>query len=370
MPKPSNFGPMDVIAGMAGLTVAGYALAVSKGHGLPATAILGSMFGLMYMKAPARKFPTGEDITEGVNMKGKTVLVTGATSGIGIDTARILALRGAHVYLVARNPQKLEATKNEILSALPKDGTALGKVSTLTCDLNDLQSVQHCAKTFLKDEKELHVLINNAGIMALPTHKETKQGLEQQIGICHVGHFYLTELLLPALQKPSSSRIICLSSSAHGYHNMEHCLKDNKLETVPYDPWVAYGNAKCANMLHAKALNTKYGNGSKGGSIRAYSVMPGGINTGLQQHVSLWTAIKFAVVSPFFFKTTSQGSATTLLCATASTEGDDLKDYGGEYFDNCKANPKALAKVLEVAGTDAPERLWDTTKEIIKNLGF
>ena len=256
-----------------------------------------------------------------------------------------------------------------------KSGGTVGKISIIPCDLNDLQSVQHCARTFLKMESKLDILINNAGIMAVPTRQATKQGyLEQQVGICHVGHFYLTELLLPALENAgtndSPSRIVCLSSSAHRFHQMEDCLKDSKLDTIPYDPWVAYGNAKVANLLHAKALHDKFAK-EKTKNILAYSVMPGGINTGLQQHVTLWTSIKFAVVSPFFFKTTSQGSATTLLCATAppvDTSTDILRS--GEYHDNCKVNPDALQKVLTEIGTDAPERLYNITKQILKDLGY
>ena len=236
MPKPSNFGIMDIIAGIAITIGIGYGVAIYIGYGIHATIALSSLFTLMYIKAPARSFPTGEDITHGINLNGKVALVTGGTSGIGVDTCRILALRGAHVYIVARNMKKLEETKRDIETALRNESknVVVGKISIIQCDLNDLQSVQYCAKTYLKTESKLDILINNAGIMAVPTRQATKQGnLEQQMGICHVGHFYLTELLLPALEKAatassqtnSPSRIICLSSTAHRYHQMEECLK-------------------------------------------------------------------------------------------------------------------------------------------------
>lgn len=353
---PRPFGPMDVITCIAGATVGGWLYAIANGKGVPVTAALGSLLGLAYLSAPARSYPTGAEITEGVDLTGKVALVTGATSGIGVETARVLALRGAHVYLVARNANKLEMSKKQILESVPE-----ANVSTLVCDLGDLQSVKHCAKNFATEQTNLHILINNAGIMALPERTPTKQGLEAQVGVCHVGHFYLTKLLMPALKR-GKARIVCLSSSAHQMHNLPECLQDPKLETTPYNGWVAYGNAKSANLLFAKAIQNKY---SASDNIEAFSIMPGGIHTGLQSTVDLRTKLNWLVVTPFFFKTIPQGAATTLLCATKTD-----RVIGGEYHDNCKANPDALAKVLEKAGADAPERCWDVTEKLIKDLGF
>ena len=245
------------------------------------------------------------------------VLVTGATSGIGVETARVLALRGAHVYLVGRNPKKLEQTLVQLKQSLP---AAQSKLSTLVCDLNDLNSVKHCAKQFLHEEKELDILVNNAGIMALQPRQETQQGLEAQVGVCHVGHFYLAKLLLPALQAASkthgSARVAALSSSAHTYHEIQSCLANEKLDTSPYDPWTAYGNAKAANLLFAKGFNDRYAQGAVS-NIYAFSVMPGGIYTGLQDNIDLRSKINYMTVAPFFFKTVPQGAATSIFCAMA-----------------------------------------------------
>jgi NAD(P)-dependent dehydrogenase (short-subunit alcohol dehydrogenase family) len=135
---------------------------------------------------------------------------------------------------LARGPTKLEETKRSIEKAAPS-----AKLSVLTCDLGDLKSVQYCAEKFLEQKLNLHILINNAGIMAVPEHESTAQGLEQQVGVCHVGHFLLTKLLLPSLQagaKASTkpSKIVCLSSLAHIGHEMGKLLENPKLETVPY----------------------------------------------------------------------------------------------------------------------------------------
>jgi NAD(P)-dependent dehydrogenase (short-subunit alcohol dehydrogenase family) len=239
----------------------------------------------------------------------------------------------------------------------------------LTCDLADLKSVKACAETFLKQESELHILINNAGIMALPEFTPTKQGLESQVGVCHVGHFYLTKLLLPALEKAatkeSPARVVALSSSAHRNHDIAQLLTSPQLLTTPYDADVGYGNAKSCNLLFAHEFHKKY-YGTK--SIAAFSVMPGGIFTGLQGHVHPWKMFKWTVVGPFFFKSIEQGAATSMVCAlTADPDAD-----GGEYFDNCKVVTEACAKVVSEAGgdEDAGSRLWEITEKLLSTFGF
>jgi hypothetical protein len=141
---------------------------------------------------------------------------------------------------------------------------------------------------------------------------------------------------------------------------MGKLLENPKLETVPYSEWVAYGNAKCANLLHAAQLNHRYAD--KG--IIAFSVMPGGIHTGLQEHVGLWTRIKWAVVTPFFFKSTSQGAATTLLCATTADPAD-----GGKYFENCQAT-NAVEQVKQDVGQDVAVRCFKATEVLLVDLEF
>jgi hypothetical protein len=153
------------------------AWAVVSGYGMIAVPALAGLIAWAYYKSPRNTFSTAEHIMKGVDLKGYNVMVTGPTSGIGVDTAWTLAAAGAHVFLVARNPTKLEETKQSIEKHVPS-----AKLSVLTCDLGDLKSVQYCAETFLEQKLNLHILINNAGIMALPERKSIAQGLEQQVG--------------------------------------------------------------------------------------------------------------------------------------------------------------------------------------------
>jgi len=388
------------------LTICSYLAYI--GYGLIVLFVLGLLYLYCYYNAPSRKFPTAEEITAGVDLTGKVAFVTGTTSGIGYDTAKTLALRGAKVYLASRNPTKLNETKQQMVIELQlsNENTTTTRASTssrnssnydnrnydemlipVTCDLNDLNSVKAAAETFLKNEIRLDILINNAGVMTIPEFRPTVQGLEQQVGICHVGHFYLTKLLLMALQKSKShlARVVCVSSSAHRNHKFNDLLKNNpRLETVPYDPKVAYGNAKSCNMFHAKELHERYyqkltpGRGS--GKICAFSVMPGGIFTGLQKDTDRWTMFKWKIVGPFFFKSTSQGAATSLLCATkADPDKNHKRGNGGgsgaggggsgEYYDNCQPTD-CMSKMEEEVGKDASERLWTITEDLLKTLGF
>jgi NAD(P)-dependent dehydrogenase (short-subunit alcohol dehydrogenase family) len=403
---------MDIITGVAASAVGGWLVACVKGHALAATAILGGTTAALYLTAPARKYPTAEAVTKEytVDLSGKVALVTGATSGIGTETARVLCLSGAHVYLAGRNPKKLAAVKEELAQSLPQ--ACRDKLTTVVCDLGDLKSVQAAAKQVLSEQSRLDVLVNNAyvrclrrldstgrslffshqkfyffthsGVMAIPERQPTAQGLESQVGICHVGHFYLTKLLLPALQAAAklegSARVVALSSSAHSYHEMHQCLEDPQLETLPYDPWTAYGNAKAANLLFAKGFNNRYASDGASAPVFAFSVMPGGIFTGLQDTIDLRTRINYTTVAPLFFKTIPQGAATSILCATAPVR-DVVQP--GEYHDNCAPKPAALTKVLEYCqeqqgtgkedkkgATDIVDKCWTQTERLLKDLGF
>ena len=232
-----------------------------------------------YVAAPSRRYQTASQACR--DMTGKTVLITGCTSGIGVDTVKALAKRGAHVYMVARSADKLKRLKDSIK----------GNCTTIVCDLSDLKAVRSCAKIFLNDVSSgkisgLDVLILNAGVMALNHREETQQGFEKQVGVNHIAHYTLTKLLLPALQRSSPSRIVCLSSSAHRMSDPKFILDQQNvnLETIPYDPWTAYGNSKFSNVLFVEYLNRMYA-GEDGRGVTAYAVMPGGIFTGLQGSV-------------------------------------------------------------------------------------
>lgn len=362
MAKKRAADPVDVIMGVLAIILLLTLISWYYGWGIYVTTIVAGAFAYGYTKAPRRTYPTAADIAQSSDLTGKVALVTGATSGIGVDTARVLALQGAHVYIAARNPKKMQETKDELLKTLPQGS----KITLLTCDLSDLDSVRACAKEFLQKEDKLHMLINNAGIMALPERVPTNQGLESQVGVCHVAHFYLTQLLMPALEKAATknhpARLVVLSSSAHAYHDIEKMLKSPKLETDPYDAQTGYGNAKGSNILFAYEFHNKF---FKTKHIAAFSVMPGGIFTGLQGHVSAWKMFKWTVVAPFFFKSIEQGAATSMVCALTADPDVD----GGEYFDNCKATDKAANMISEV-GKDAPSQLWTATEKLLADLGY
>lgn len=346
--------PLDVITAVVVATLGAAALATKRGHGVAAISTLTALYAAAWMTAPRRTYPTAESVC--LDVSKKIIIVTGATSGIGVDTAGVLYQNGATVYIAARNPTKLEETKELIM--MKYDSKNKGEIHTLICDLSDLDSVKQCAEIFLKSESQLDILINNAGIMALPQRVPTKQGLESQVGVCHLGHFLLTKTLLPAISKSHEGRVVSVSSLAHRRHHMKELLSSQPpLETLPYDPWVAYGNAKCCNMLFARGLQKR--------GIVAFSVMPGGIHTGLQAHVGLWTMFKWTIVTPFFFKSTSQGAATSIVCATSP----DVIQHSGQYFENCKVT-EALSKVETEAGENAAEQLWEITESVLNKLGY
>jgi NAD(P)-dependent dehydrogenase (short-subunit alcohol dehydrogenase family) len=329
---------------------------------LTGTAVVAGAVALAYYKAPARSFPTALHILKDVNLEGRVALVTGATSGIGVETARALAIRGAHVYLLGRSASKLAATKELLEKQASAAGLSL-QLSTIICDLADLDSVEEAAKEFLKANSSLHILINNAGVMALPERQTTAQGLEMQVGVCHTAHFLLTERLLPILLKSATieqpSRVVCLSSSANRFHNLNGLLETSRLETVPYDAWRAYGNAKASNLLHAVELQKRHAVKN----VLAFPVMPGGIWTGLQEHVTGLKWLIFTLAGPFLFKSVEQGAATTVLCATTAAP-----ETAGQYYDNCQPT-ETVDLVLSTSSPEAPAKLWQATETLLKDLG-
>lgn len=311
---------------------------------------------IMYFTSPRRSFPTAASVCEGIDLTDKVAMVTGPTSGIGRETARVLALRGAHVILAGRYTANLEDTKHTLEINIAKQ---TGKKAQLTClllDLNDLATVKAGVDTFLAMKLPLHILVNNAGIMAVTERKATAQGLESQVGVCHIGHFLLTRLLLPVLQDSAPARVVCVSSKAYNFVNWRF-MNTPLLETLPYDRWVAYGNAKACNMMFAKELNERY----KEKGVHAFSLHPGGIHTKLQSSVDWYTMLKWLLVTPFFFKSIEQGAATSIKCAT----WPGLESEGGKYFDNCQPTD-ALELLDKEAPLQATRKLWFASDAIVK----
>jgi len=256
------------------------------------------------------------------------VLITGCSSGIGIETARALKATGAHVFATARNPSKGE-------KALASD-LEPGKLDLMPLDLNSLASVRSFAKVFLeKTNNKLNILINNAGIMAVPEGK-TEDGFELQFGTNHLAHFLLFQLLKPALLASASpdfqSRVVAVSSMGHRYSSINF---DNiMLEGGAYDPNHAYGHSKTANIYFANEIERRYG--PRG--LHAYSLHPGGIWTGLQDHLEDMQEMKTNPPEAIrkYMKSPAQGAATTVWAAVAKCwEGRE----GGKYLENCTVVP-------------------------------
>ncbi len=208
------------------------------------------------------------------NIWGKVIVVTGANSGLGYHTSEFLAKKGAFVVMACRSKSRCEDAKAKILTNLPT-----ATIDTLVLDLSSFQSVKDFVANFSAKYSTLDVLVNNAGIMAVPTRELTKDGIESQIGTNHFGHFLLTGLLLPLIAK--GGRIVNHSSSAHYFAKSNFVFQDLQSEQN-YDPWTAYGNSKAANLLFTYELNRRLAESSDERGIISVAVHPGYTNTNLQ----------------------------------------------------------------------------------------
>ena len=215
---------------------------------------------------------TTDEVLEGVNLKGKRVLVTGVSAGLGVETARALASHGAEVVGAARDLSKARAATAGVRAAA-KNG---GGLELVELDLASLDSVRVCADALVDAGKPFDLVIANAGVMACPYGK-TADGFETQFGTNHLGHFVLVNRIA-SLMKPGS-RLVNLSSAGHRYSDVD--LDDPNFERTPYDPWAAYGRSKTANILFAVEFDRRH----KANGIRATAVHPGGIQTELSRHI-------------------------------------------------------------------------------------
>lgn len=312
-------------------------------------------------RGPQKKLGSGfgaksepEAILAGKDLSGKIAVVTGGYSGIGLETTRALAARGARVYVPVRTPEKARETLAGVKGDIVVDAM----------DLADLASVRAYAKGIAARESALHLLINNAGIMACP---ETRIGnnWESQFGVNHLGHFVLTQALLPLLLHARGARVVCLSSIGH--RRSDILWDDINFEKTPYEKWTAYAQSKTANALFALGLDMQYG--EKG--VQAFSVHPGGILTPLQRHLPVaemvalgWTdsAGNLSELARSMFKTTTQGCTTTLWAATS----DALDKLGGQYCEDCdvadiadESSPRYFHVAKWATSEDSARKLWD-----------
>ncbi|MDR3498422.1 MAG: oxidoreductase [Parvibaculum sp.] len=274
--------------------------------------------------SPFGRTSTALEVIKGHDLTGKTVLITGAASGIGVETARAFASAGADVTLAVRDTGKGEAVAADLRKSTGNKNIAVGAL-----DLGDLASVRKFAADFAKRHAALNILVNNAGIMATPEGK-TKDGFELQFGTNHLGHFLLANLLMPQLLKGAPARVVSLSSIGH--RRSPVVFDDVNFKNRPYDKWNAYGQSKTANALFAVGLTKRF----RDKGVLANAVMPGGIMTGLQKHMPIEEQKALGWILPDGstnpgMKTPAQGAATSVWAAT----GKELEGVGGLYLEDC-----------------------------------
>ena len=312
---------------------------------------------------------TTEDVLSGVDLRGKRILVTGVSAGLGVETARSLAAHGAQVVGAARDLAKAENTTAQVR----KDAAAnSGSFELVGLDLADLKSVRACADELLKKKEPFDVVIANAGVMATPLG-HTADGFETQFGTNHLGHFVLVNRIARLIR--AGGRLINLSSSGHRYSNVD--LQDPSFEHTPYDPFVAYGRSKTANILFAVAFDKR----QRSHGVRAAAVHPGGIRTELARHVDS-TRIEKIVEEinqqlaaqgkgPFQWKTIAQGAATSVWAAVVAA----ADEIGGRYCENCHVGHivpdhvtiTAISEGVRAYALDEnnAEALWKKSEELV-----
>jgi len=302
---------------------------------------------------------TAAEVIAGVDLSGKRAIVTGASSGIGVETARALADAGAAVTLAVRNTEAGERVAAEI-----QDSTGNSAVTVGALDLSDLTSARAFAAAW---SGPLDILVNNAGVMAIQELTISASGHEMQFATNHLGHFALALGLHDALAAADSARIVAVSSGGHlrspvVFDDIDYAFRD-------YDPFGAYGQSKTANVLFAVEATRRW----SADGIVANAVMPGGIATPLQRHLPSHyaaDALDAFRAAGTDFKTVEQGAATSVLLAASPL----LEGVGGRYFENCNEAVQVERRGKPGQGGVAPyaldpanaERLWELSLKLIQ----
>ena len=307
--------------------------------------------------------PEASEVMAGIDLSGKTALVTGGYSGIGLETVRALINAGAQVIVPSRDIDRAADNLEGILST-----EQIGFM-----DLSDLPTVARFGDDILAGDVALDIAIFNAGVMACPLAR-TVQGIEWQLGVNHFGHFLLLQKILPALRRANGARVITLSSIAHRFGGIN--FEDMNYEQRAYDKWQAYGQAKSAQSLMAVTLDAR----ERDNGIRSFAVHPGGIFTPLQRHLKNEEMVEFgwtttdggpSEIAKQLFKTPSEGCATSLWAATAST----LENLGGVYCEDCNVSTLRADEDEHYTGvrrwaidSDDADRLWSETEAVLDRL--
>jgi NAD(P)-dependent dehydrogenase (short-subunit alcohol dehydrogenase family) len=273
---------------------------------------------------------TTADVLAGVQLKGKRILVTGVSAGLGVETARALVAHGANVVGAARDLEKAKRATSEVSKAASESGA---RFEVVELDLANLKSVRAAADKLVADGRLFDVIIANAGVMATPFGK-TEDGFETQFGTNHLGHFVFVNRIAKLIKV--GGRLVTLSSSGHRFSDVD--LNDPNFETTSYEPFVAYGRSKTANILFAVEFDRRHGDRG----VRATAVHPGGIATELARHmpdgaIEAWVQRiqeqrAAAGEPPFEFKSIPQGAATSVWAGVVAS----TQEVGGKYCEDCQ----------------------------------
>ena len=312
---------------------------------------------------------TTDEVLSGVNLQGKRILVTGVSAGLGVETARSLVAHGAQVVGAARDLAKAEMATAQVRKDSAVNG---GSFEMVELDLASLKSVRACADKLLKKGEPFDVVIANAGVMATP-FGQTLDGFETQFGTNHLGHFVFVNRIAPLIR--AGGRLINLSSAGHRYSNVD--LQDPNFERTPYEPFVAYGRSKTANILFAVAFDKRH----RGRGVRAAAVHPGGIKTELGRYADPGRIEKVVAQineqlaaqgkGPFQWKTIPQGAATSVWAGVVAS----ADEIGGRYCENCHvgnivpddATITAISEGVRAYALDptTAEALWKKSEEMV-----
>jgi NAD(P)-dependent dehydrogenase (short-subunit alcohol dehydrogenase family) len=292
-------------------------------------------------------------VIAGLDLTGRTCVITGAASGLGRESARVLAAAGAHVVLLARSREALGATEAWI-----RDDVAWARLTGVHIDLSSLASIRAAAATIGGRSPKVDILMNNAGVMFTP-FSQTRDGFEMQFGTNYLGHFALTQLLTPQLRAGGGARVVNLASEAYRFGDVD--LTDINWERRPYDKFRAYGASKTATMLHAVELDRRL----REDGVRAYAVHPGMVATALARHM---TAPDIEAVMAVTAQTSAgalldgevltpdQGAATQVWAAVSAA----LDDVGGVYLADCQIRSDVLPYAVD---PDRARALWALSLE-------
>ena len=312
---------------------------------------------------------TTDDVLSGVNLKGKRILVTGVSAGLGVETARSLVARGAEVVGAARDLNKATAATEHVRTDAAANG---GSFEVIELDLANLKSVRACTDALLAKGQPFDVVIANAGVMATP-FGHTADGFETQFGTNHLGHFVFVNRIASLIR--DGGRLINLSSADHRYSNVD--LDDPNFERTPYEPFVAYGRSKTANVLFAVAFDKRH----RDRGVRAAAVHPGGIRTELGRYSEpgriekvieeLNQQLAAQGKGPFQWKSIPQGAATSVWAAVVAP----ANEIGGQYCENCHvaqivpddASITVMSEGVRAYALDPKnaEALWKKSEELV-----